>query len=447
MEDYLDLFADWYPEFLGTHFYPVRVAKTFTMKERDALLQALNPKQKQLVEQHRKYRVRSLFLKNSYMRTTHWRFAELKINPFYPEAMPDGQKLKCQCGRPLKFQFILESKEQGTIALGINHFADHLNIPIEVAREIQKGINEIDIALDELLWLKKNQVAFPEQVWRRYCYAVFRNNQLKKPVALNRKLPQRVLAFKQADMPVYIADYQALENEIRLVNQQKNQGNFLANKTLFEAFYQDFMEDLQNDNLFVSKAFLTKKSVNLLVKETTETRISFSFIEKLLQKLQELKANTHENHLLYQVFCETEGHMIQRPLLTIVRQQFLKYGFQQSFFLAIPRVLRNGLLKAIRLEKEKQAQSLSKAVEELPNIFFQTLALLLMSEETLAQPVILENYLASMLNEGFSQPLYQELIAAIPKYLQTSDFKLAFSSIDKLLYQRLAVVFEPNNVI
>ena len=442
MNDYLELFADWYPEFLGTHFYPVRVAKTFTMKERDTLLQELTPQQKQLVDQHRKYRVRSLFLKNSYMRTTHWRFSELKINPFYPEAMPDGQKLKCQCGRPLKFQFILESKEQGTIALGINHFADHLNIPIEVAREIQKGINEIDIALDELLWLKKNQVAFPEQVWRRYCYAVFRNNQLKKPVALNRKLPQRVLAFKEADMPVYIADYQALENEIRLVNQQKNQGNFLANKPLFEAFYQDFIDDLKAENLFVSKEFLTKKSANLLVKEASVTKLSFTFIEKLLQKLQELKENTHENHLLYQVFCETEGQAIQRPLLEIVRQKYLKYGFQQSYFLAIPRVFRNGLLKAIRLEKEKQAQSLSQALEQLPNVFFQTLAVLLKSEETLAQPKVLESYLASMLNEGFSQQLYQELVAAIPNYLQTSDFKVAFSSIDRLLYQRLAVVFE-----
>ncbi len=423
MADYLDFFADWYPEFLGNHFYPVRAAKTFTLKERELLQQTLTTEQKSLLERHRKYRIRSLFLKNSYLQTTQWRFLELKINPFYPEALPDGTKLNCECGRPLKFQFILHSTTQKkTMALGINHFADHLNLPIEVAREIQKGINEIDIALDELLWLKKQQLPFPEQVWQRYCYAVFRNNQLKKPVQLNHKLPQRVLDFRQAAMPIYISDHEALENEIRRINQQakSDPAHFLAKKTLFEAFYEDFLTDLATSNLYTTKPFLARNSGLLLHKKSRLTKIPATYYPQLLHQLQQNDFQTNK--------------LLTEEVFALVVRLYQKYGFEQAFFLGIPRVIRNGLLKAIRLEKTEQEQRLAAKLVTLPDIFFQMLALLLKSPETLQQPEILQHYVTSMFDTALDA---EELLRAAEKYQAGQAIAEAFAAVDPRLQQRL----------
>jgi hypothetical protein len=451
MQDYLELFADWYPEFLGNHFYPVRVAKTFTIEEREVLTNQLNHKQKQLLEKHRKYRIRSLFLKNSYMQTTQWRFSELKVNPFYPEAFSDGTKLKCDCGRPLKYQFILQSnKKKKTIALGINHFADHLNIPIEVAREIQKGVNEIDIALDELLWLKKNQVVFPESVWQRYCYAIYRNNQLAKPIQLNKRLAQRLLDFREAQMPVYISDYEAMETEIRRVNQQAHgdTAKFLVNKELFEEFYKELLEDLNDEQLFMDKKFLTKNSQYLIISESNKTKIPFSFYEALLIKLQTLeKDDTLHLEFDFATFCQTVGRNIDENYLKLVKNQFLKYDFQQLFFLTIPKVMRNGLLKAIRIQKETIEKHYTEKVSQLTAVFFQTLALLLKSPDTRDEPTILTRYIESMFEQSSSQLNTEDLLKATDKYLKGIDFDFAFEKIEPQLKLRLQVVLERKNMI
>lgn len=444
MNDYLDFFADWYPEFLGNHFYPVRVAKTFTMKEREELLQTLTEEQKVLLEQHRKYRIRSLFLKNSYMKTTQWRFSELKINPFYPEPLPDGTKLTCKCGRPLKFQFLLQStRKQETIALGINHFADHLNIPIEVAREIQKGVNEIDIAVDELLWLKKNQVKFPEQVWRRYCYAVFRNNQLAKPIQLNQKLPKRIVEFREVQMPIYIADYEALETEIRRVNQQAkgDAAQFLVQKELFESFYRDFLEDLATTSIYLNKCFLTKKSRWLLPKTSVRTKIPRDYFHVLLDELQQLpRENKGYAFLLLQQFNE-RTQMLTEEIVQVIVREYVKYGFEQSFFLGVPRVIRNGLLRAIRLEKEAYEQVFAQKMTALPDIFFQTLALLLKSPETQTQPEILTAYIQSLFGEHKIEATSEQLILGAQQFHAGRRFEEAFALLDTRLQGRLKGFF------
>ena len=444
MTDYLDFFADWYPEFLGNQFYPVRAAKTFTMKEREALLHTLTKEQRHLLEHHRKYRIRSLFLKNSYMQSTQWRFSELKINPFYPDAFADGTKLTCKCGRPLKFQFILHStKKAQTIALGINHFADHLHIPIEVAREIQKGVNEIDIALDELLWLKKHQVQFPEQVWQRYCYAVFRNNQLAKPIQMNQKLPQRILDFRKAKMPIYIADYEALEAEIRRVNQQAkgDSAQFLAKNELFENFYQDFLVDLQTTNIYLDKLFLTKKSRLLLPNDTTQSKLPREYYAELLHQLQQINRDDPEtSFFILQQFNERTNLLIEE-IMRVVVIVYLKYGFEQSFFLGIPRMLRNGLLRAIRLEKEEYEQLFTEKMTELPDIFFETLTMLLKSPEVHKQSKIVISYIHSILGENSAYVTGEQLLASAQQHRLGKSFTEAFALIDPRLQERLKDFF------
>lgn len=45
---------------------------------------------------------------------------------------------------------------------------------------------------------------------------------MKQPYLPDIKLAQRLAEFRQAEMPIYIADYQALENEIKKISEHIN---------------------------------------------------------------------------------------------------------------------------------------------------------------------------------------------------------------------------------
>lgn len=173
--------------------------------------------------------------------------------------------MHCQCGKAIKYQFILKSKKtKETIALGITHFADHLGISQEVASEIKKGLNQVDLALDELLWLKDRGYTFPEDLWQQFLYGLYRNKELIHPYAYNQVLVERLLEFKAAAMPIFVADYLAVLNEIRAIEMRMKEeptANFNGNKQLFERFSNDF-EQVEKE-IEVSKPKYHTKSYEL----------------------------------------------------------------------------------------------------------------------------------------------------------------------------------------
>ena len=65
--------------------------------------------------------------------------------------------------------------------------------------------------------LKDKKTLFPEDLWQQYLFARYRNEQLIQPVAYNQVLAQRVLTFREVEMPIFVADYLALLSEIRLI--------------------------------------------------------------------------------------------------------------------------------------------------------------------------------------------------------------------------------------
>jgi hypothetical protein len=66
-----------------------------------------------------------------------------------------GERLpyvKCECGRTLRYEFVLSHKEsKNERSLGINHLQEELNIPEEIAKEVYKKIHTINYDLDEIL--------------------------------------------------------------------------------------------------------------------------------------------------------------------------------------------------------------------------------------------------------------------------------------------------------
>ncbi|MFV0557403.1 MAG: hypothetical protein ACK5MW_02005 [Enterococcus sp.] len=381
--DYLDNFATWYPQFLQQHAYPIYAAKTFTEKERDAAFLALTKKQQTLLLKHKKFRLRSLFLKNNYLQASSWRFVSAEINPHYPEPLPNGEQLRCDCGHLLKYQYILkEVRGPRVIRLGIKHFADHLNVPLEVAREIQKGINQVNVALDELLFLNFKQIAFPEYLWKKYTFAFFQNNQLANPVLLNMKLAQRVLEFRQAQMPIYLADFQELEKEIQRVNQRARLQTKKVHlrKAVYEQFEHALMQDLLAEQWLNPKICLTP-DIALLRHDPQQTQaLSKDFFQALYQELKGIKRNSQKaSAVAYTRFVTSKwGRELPEALIDYLFETHHQYGVADNFLLQIPLLLRNGLMKEIKREKRTaQRQQFEALLAQQPASYYQELAHLL----------------------------------------------------------------------
>lgn len=158
--------------------YDLPEFRALTIKERLEIYARLTRSQRELIDAHRKYLIKSEFLKDSYLKASDWEFQDLKIDLNYPEKESNQTLLYCECGRRLKYQYIVKSKETGKVmGLGSQHFKDHLKIPQQVATEIVNRLNNVDLALDELLWLKRYGVEFPEELWEVYAFNIYQIQQ------------------------------------------------------------------------------------------------------------------------------------------------------------------------------------------------------------------------------------------------------------------------------
>src|SRR5690606_4361038 len=59
----------------------------------------------------------------------------------------------CECGRPLRYQYIVRHKTTNeTRRFGKDHFEEHVGLDAKLVKDIIKGFNEIDYEFDELMY-------------------------------------------------------------------------------------------------------------------------------------------------------------------------------------------------------------------------------------------------------------------------------------------------------
>lgn len=358
MENYLEIYEHWYPRSYGLSDYPTECHVTYSQTERRALFERLPESQRMLIDQQRKYQVRSLFLQKQYLAASDWEFIALNIDDEFERG--GRSELKCACGRPLKYQFVIESKiKQQRIGLGIQHFKDHLGISQQVAEEIKKGVAHVDLALDELLWLTEKEIAFPEDLWQRYVFAYYRNNTLRRPLYLNQKLAERVVQFREAEMPLFIRDYLSVVTEINQVDHEVFEGQgkaFLADKKAFETYLADFREDIQAP-VYLERKFWGHKLKDFIRLEQygTETykEAKARYFDDLLSFLLALKDKNKSDRKItsFKIYHEKKYGDVE--LITFIIKKYQQYQFQQNFFLAIPKAYRVGIKKAIQRKQKK----------------------------------------------------------------------------------------------
>ena len=178
-----------------------------TRQQREAILQHLTANQVQALSEFTRYAMLSRFHTHHYLKQTDWEFQGMVIDPWYQRQHDHpGDNLYCDCGRRLKNQFILRSRTSGRqLFLGISHFQQHASIPQKVAREIQAGINEINLYMDSILLAYQAGRRFPQKIFQ---FVVdqqgFKNHE-------GTILYQRCNLFSRVDLPLHQRDYQDLQ--------------------------------------------------------------------------------------------------------------------------------------------------------------------------------------------------------------------------------------------
>ncbi|HEM8415104.1 TPA: hypothetical protein U2N19_003073 [Enterococcus faecium] len=346
MEEWQSVFEEWFPKEISKS-YPIKISKQYTSSQRWEIYAKLTKKQRELVDKHRRYLISSRFMEEHYLAATDWVFSDFKINPFF-RTKRSQQKLYCECGRELKVQYIVKSPKTGKILkLGINHFADHLHVSPTVAASIHQGMTKVDLALDELLWLKQKNIDFPEGLWQKYCFVLYQNRRMKQPYLPDIKLAQRLAEFRQVEMPIYIADYQALENEIKKISEHINgqSKKRQIKKELFDDFAEELVKDVE-EFLINYRAFLRKDWQSIVYEEVpVHPNAYFETFISVLRKTK--RQRTPEVTAQMEYFAKNQ-RFIQPKIYLFIWKQYCRYGFTEG----IPRIVRNGFLKVLRKERE-----------------------------------------------------------------------------------------------
>lgn len=180
---------------------------TLTANQRASILQQLTKQQIEALGEFTRFTMLSQFHTRHYLQNTDWQFVGMVVDPWYQRAHGHrGENLYCDCGRRLKNQFILRSRSTGKqLCLGITHFQQHASIPMTVAKEIQRGINEVHLYMDSILLRYRSGQRFPEKLFSyAYQHGGFKNRE-------STLLFQRCQLFSQVDLPLHETDQHDLQ--------------------------------------------------------------------------------------------------------------------------------------------------------------------------------------------------------------------------------------------
>lgn len=136
---------------------------SLSVEEKDKLLASLNIQQRQYLLERLIRSRRTTFA--NIMARAKWAFVppnstfeEIEalldewVYTHYIDAGEVTPELRCECGRPLRYQHIVEHKTTGQVMkFGIQHLQDHLGIDAKMVQDIMEGFQAIDYEMDEIL--------------------------------------------------------------------------------------------------------------------------------------------------------------------------------------------------------------------------------------------------------------------------------------------------------
>lgn len=175
--------------------------KDLTIEQRTDIKSIIPDEALDILHKHQIYRVNSEFLTNIFTSDSDWKFLDYIENPYYgTKRCAEADKLYCECGRELKYQFIIESVHTGDIKrLGINHFEQHTGVPPEVAHNIRLGMQRINRWLDDILM---NYPNYDEDEAQLLAIEFFKADYRKNTLYFTKKENEIINDFISVGLPL-----------------------------------------------------------------------------------------------------------------------------------------------------------------------------------------------------------------------------------------------------
>lgn len=257
---------------------------TLTDEKRQRILSKLKYKQIKILSDFTMYKAKSEMITKDFVIANDWKLADIREDAFWNlRSMDNNQgknipKLKCECGKNLRYQYILRSSSGKELKLGVTHFAQHAGIPQNIARQIHSRLNKVMIFRDEILIKYSQGQRFPLE---EYNIVSKKGLLLEFGEDFNYKLKK----FKDANLPLFHVDesrlmrkyFKAKEANLvlhRIIDAENFDDKYLLFKETLNR-YIDFSEfiDAKNDANWLSDALIGCRVVEQSIENMMEESI------------------------------------------------------------------------------------------------------------------------------------------------------------------------------
>lgn len=286
---------------------------TLTDEKRRKILSKLKYHQIQTLSDFTMYEVKSEMITNNFIAASDWHLVDIQEDPFWKLRYTDNTpgkyvpKLKCYCGKTLRYQYVLESRNGKQLYLGKEHFMQHAGIPQKIANQIHERVNSIMIFRDEILVKYDRGERFPLKEYR----ILDRSGMIFE---FGEDFRYKLRRFRDANLPLFHVDENRLMSKYcqirevnhvlyRILNKEKVEDNhFLFRKTL-----EEYIDSIEVENFEdTTRWFETISSDCRFVEETTENILnnSTSMTRKILEKDYIKPVNTRLINLSAYIYFE-----------------------------------------------------------------------------------------------------------------------------------------------
>ena len=286
---------------------------TLTDEKRRKILSKLKYNQIQTLSDFTMYEVKSEMITNNFIAASDWHLVDIQEDPFWKLRYTDNApgkyvpKLKCYCGKTLRYQYVLESRNGKQLYLGKEHFMQHAGIPQKIANQIHERVNDIMIFRDEILVKYDRGERFPLKEYRIL-------DRSRMIFEFGKDFRYKLRRFRDANLPLFHVDENRLMSKYRqireanhvlyrILNKEKVEDNhFLFRKTL-----EEYIDSIEVENFEdTTRWFETISSDCRFVEETTENILnnSTSMTRKILEKDYIKPVNTRLINLSAYIYFE-----------------------------------------------------------------------------------------------------------------------------------------------
>lgn len=267
-----------------------------TKEDRDAYDAELTDAQRNFLQNNIFHSAQSLFLNQDFADGHQWRLIALNHDP--------NQQLRCECGRKLKNQYVIEDAEtHETHKLGSTHFAMHMGIPDKLAGQVARHVHQFNVGLDEILY-KHHHDQFPDEDFIAYIQQQ------------NTSRSKQIQRFLDNDLPPYdswLADFQDDYNLILATKQaEQDRAERVARQAKQKKLWAKQEKELRTEQQAYEQKIKQEEARFAAEKRAKEQTLDSTIKARQLTHKQWLT----ERYMPYQQWSRNHGRKLIEPFAT-----------------------------------------------------------------------------------------------------------------------------------